>query len=94
MSTTSQFPPRVRFNWGFHDAQHDMSEGRTPRDVIHHFDKPYAAGYMSGIVEYRETGVRNASSGAAWAIYQGHLAHARTLVTLIRIADPLNSRRI
>ena len=40
--------PRVRFNWGFHDATCDVSRGRRVRDVSGHSCRPYAAGYLAG----------------------------------------------
>lgn len=92
--SNNAFPPRVRFNWGFHDAQYDAQERRRVRNMSDHFDKAYAAGYMSGIAEYRQTYQRNESSDPAWKVYQGHLAHARTTVKLMRLAEPLTTRRI
>ena len=61
-----RFEPRVRFNWGFHQAQDDMARGARYRDVSRHFDRHYAAGYEAGRQEFRETGKRNESSEPAW----------------------------
>ena len=43
--------PRVRFNWGFHDATADVCAGRPARDMTSHFCRPYAAGYLAGQLE-------------------------------------------
>jgi len=40
--------PRVRFNWGFHNATADEAAGRPARDMSSHFCRPYAAGYLAG----------------------------------------------
>lgn len=40
--------PRVRFNWGFHDAAAGRCAGRSARDVSGHFDRAYATGYLAG----------------------------------------------
>ena len=40
--------PRVRFNWGFHDATADEAAGRPARDMSGHSCRPYAAGYLAG----------------------------------------------
>ena len=40
--------PRVRFNWGFHDATADEIAGRPARDMSSHSCRPYAAGYLAG----------------------------------------------
>ena len=61
-----QFEPRVRFNWGFHEATADLAQGRKARDVSAHFDPSYAAGFVAGAAEFRSTGVRNESSEPAW----------------------------
>ena len=68
---SSGFPPRVRFNWGFHDGAGDAEDGREPpwKGKGHH-DPVYVAGYHSGVETYRRLGVRPASSDDAWAIYQ------------------------
>lgn len=55
------FEPRIRFNWGFHDAQHDKATGvcRSWRQKGH-FDKAYEAGYYAGLQSSDTT------SDAAW----------------------------
>lgn len=69
--------PRVRFNWGFHDATADEIAGRPVRDMLSgHFCPPYAAGYRVGratmarlITEAATAGVsaeRPQSSEPAW----------------------------
>ena len=64
------FPDRVRFNWGFHDAQADAEYNRTP-DVApkDNPDRAYAGGYILGAAEYRLHNRRSASSDAAWLAY-------------------------
>ena len=58
--------PRVRFNWGFHDATCDISRGRKARDVAGHFCRPYAAGYLAGLQAMAETSERPETSEPAW----------------------------
>jgi hypothetical protein len=64
------FPDRVRFNWGFHDAQADTQYGRKP--CVPPKDNPdrvYAAGYILGAAEFRLNSKRSASSDTAWLAY-------------------------
>jgi hypothetical protein len=58
--------PRVRFNWGFHDATAEAARGRV-RDVSRHFDRTYAAGYAAGVRAMQGTTARPESSDSAWA---------------------------
>jgi len=70
MSTTADTirGPRVRFNWGFHDAQHHC-EAQIDRPG-HSDDPAYNAGYEWGVREYSvNNGVRSASSSNAWEKY-------------------------
>ena len=77
--------PRVRFNWGFHDATADEIAGRPVRDMSGHFCRSYAAGYLAGrstmarlITEAVTAGVsaeRPQSSEPAWL---EHVASAAT----------------
>lgn len=65
------FEPRVRFNWGFHGGILDMMDGRQ-RDISTHFDPVYAAGYRSGVADYRTNGLQaecSCTSDIAWDIY-------------------------
>lgn len=72
-TSTSQFEPRVRFNWGYHDAQgteyisvqsyHDTQ--RTRDWAAEHFDKHYGAGFIAGLND-KELGRYNGSSEQAW----------------------------
>ena len=66
--------PRIRFNWGFHDATSDMTRkgyGRVltetgeqmPHRVTKAFDAAYFEGYRRGV---RVTGSRPESSEPAW----------------------------
>ena len=59
------FTDRIRFNWGFHDAQ-AQAFYKYPRIWTTHFDKAYEAGYWAGMDEYKTTGQRNESSEQAW----------------------------
>lgn len=65
-----EFPPRVRFNWGFHDGSADAERGRDPqwKPEAHH-DPRYVAGYYFGRDAYRRHGARPESSDEGWAIY-------------------------
>lgn len=58
--------PRVRFNWGFHDATCDISRGRKARDVAGHFCRPYAAGYLAGVQAMIGCTERPETSEPAW----------------------------
>lgn len=65
MSAPGKFPPRVRFNWGFHDGAGEAQWGRV-RDVSRHFDSIYADGYRRGVDTWRAARVRPESSEPAW----------------------------
>ena len=58
--------PRVRFNWGFHNATDDVSRGRRVRDVSGHSCRTYAAGYLAGLQAMAETSERPETSEPAW----------------------------
>jgi hypothetical protein len=64
------FSPRVRFNWGFHDAQGAAERNSPKRDVSTHFDRDYARGYLAGLAAWELSPVRAESSEPAW---QAHL---------------------
>lgn len=71
------FPPRVRFNWGFHDASRDCVDraGRTGADELPALPAgsewaPYRAGYLYGWHETARTGSRPETSDAGWQDYQ------------------------
>jgi hypothetical protein len=57
--------PRIRFNWGFHDAVADC-ERNSRRDVSKHFDSVYAEGYACGVEAHRAIGIKAVSSESAW----------------------------
>lgn len=67
-----QFSDRVRFNWGFHDAQHELdaalrqSDGGKRAMAGKHFDKAWQAGYRLGRDYYRRDGKRSQWSDEAW----------------------------
>ena len=69
----TDFPDRVRFNWGFHDGTFDAERAKV-RDVSEHFDEAYAAGYVRGVLDWKNTGKRAELSDAAWAAYQNTCA--------------------
>lgn len=71
----SQFTSRIRFNWGFHDAQHDAAQKwpnrllsidgpSIPRPLPN--DPAYVAGYSAGHVAFAYVGHRSDSSEPAW----------------------------
>lgn len=59
------FPPRVRFNWGFHDASFEMAQGRA-RTLSANQDRFYVAGHVAGKLDFETTGQRSPLSDAAW----------------------------
>ena len=75
--TKELFPPRVRFNWGYHDARFDRERGlagvvpnRTTTENWHTqlpsgtaTERAYKAGYGAGLVS-EET---DTTSTAAWS---------------------------
>ena len=78
---TAEFGARVRFNWGFHDAQADCVHGQPDRRYVVHqsadnsppFPLPegkenhsYRVGYRYGREFWNRVAVRNASSEDAW----------------------------
>jgi hypothetical protein len=58
--------PRVRFNWGFHDATADEAAGRPARDMSGHSCRPYAAGYLAGLQAMVGASERPETSEPAW----------------------------
>lgn len=69
------FPDRVRFNWGYHDAQFDIKRGCTRRlsEKSHNigyvgkdFDAAYYYGYKSRLEENKNGIKYNNSSNNAW----------------------------
>ena len=80
MSETYTFPPRVRFNWGYHDGASstaraivvNWSRGRWDYDgrgAMAKYDSYYAAGFELGERDKRE-GSYCADSTAAWRQYR------------------------
>lgn len=68
--------PRIHFNWGFHDGQHDAERGTMRTYGKHLFclpkhDPAYCDGYKAGHLEYRLAGKRNETSDAAWSDHRG-----------------------
>lgn len=72
------FTPRIRFNWGYHDAADDWQKGclrvivdRIPVDanptryVLRSYDRDYTRGYEEGGRDARD-GVYAQNSEAAW----------------------------
>ena len=78
----NSFGPRVRFNWGYHDAVHETKLG-NPRNLhvtTHNtssispaFDVMYFEGYKAGLVEASYT----ENSEPAWLIYRDNLTEAQ-----------------
>jgi len=78
---------RVRFNWGFHDAnfnferESDRIDGLVAEDIErYHFDPVYAKGYVSGWNDSKNDSY-NGSSNKAWeksGIEQGYADHVIT----------------
>ena len=73
------YPPRLRFNWGFHDATADKSRAHDRRAIpqgqdfcLPLFDPVYCAGYEAGQRELLTCG-RPESSEAAWLCYQADM---------------------
>lgn len=64
---TTPFAPRVRFNWGYHDAARDTRKG-IARDVSGHYDDAYKAGYIYGLRD-ATNGTYAGDSDAAWTQY-------------------------
>ena len=75
--------PRIRFNWGFHDATRALAYGNVRqvvlngkqdlRTVSEEFDWWYAAGYKIGLTV---EGPRPGSSEPAWLAFTGFQAGA------------------
>lgn len=73
--------PRIRFNWGFHDAtgEHALGIKREVRatDAGGWF---YAAGYAAGLAAVKDGAERPSSSERAWSTFVAPIA-ARTEYT-------------
>ena len=73
--------PRIRFNWGYHDAHHEVKLGhprtvvaggeQTPRTVSPTFSWWYAAGYAAGIADAATEAVNSTTSEPAWVAFSG-----------------------
>jgi hypothetical protein len=79
---SNQFGPRVRFNWGFHDATRERKDGYTRRlsETIHSTefvgrsrDPLYYAGYEAGLAADMSAG-RPESSEPAWLAFRATLS--------------------
>lgn len=73
MTTKTLRPPRIRFNWGFHDGSADAERDKfQPGGILTpdrpHFDKLYEQGYRAGHESFRLNGKRAATSDAAWKV--------------------------
>jgi hypothetical protein len=79
-----KFEPRVRFNWGFHEAQDEAACGKLPRirEIAAHFDRSYAAGYVRGYDAYQIDGKRSDSSEPAWQAHEADRAAGRAMRSL------------
>ena len=53
----SSFPDRVRFNWGFHDGTAEAERAKV-REMDQHPDRVYAAGYVRGVLAWKNLGYR------------------------------------
>ena len=75
-ATEHEFEPRVRFNWGFHDATLIASRqsSLTPETL----DPAYLAGYSHGTESYRQLGYRAPNSQSAWEAHTGNRHPAET----------------
>ncbi len=76
MSNTTT-PPRIRFNWGFHDGTADEAEGRRTPGGNHH-DKVYFDGYRRGR-RFQKEGRSTLLSDAAWAERQDEARERKLL---------------
>ena len=83
----AKFEPRVRFNWGFHDAVADC-ERKARKDVINHFDAVYAEGYERGVEAHRVIGVKAVSSESAWICREDSRKDAAARAKRLRDARP------
>jgi ribosome modulation factor len=60
----AKFPPRIRFNWGYHDGANAAKQKRPYK--YKHFDKVWLAGWQAGYEDERAGNYRE-SSDAAWS---------------------------
>lgn len=101
MKTTAAdraFETRVRFNWGYHDAAHDVEtqniralvvDGpQTPQTVSEAFDLAYARGYALGLEDARAKAYQSTSEPA----WQRAVAADPTLPDYVRPQEPRQRR--
>lgn len=79
------FEDRIRFNWGYHDAAHDVMRGlyrctglygpQSPQYVSRQYDAAYYEGYVRGIRDARN-GAYAQNSEPAWQEYQKEVIYA------------------
>lgn len=86
--------PRIRFNWGFHDATADKLRKRNRIDIpqgklfcLPRHDKPYCAGYFAGQRADISQG-KPESSEPAWREHKGEIEEKRTERARIRDMRP------
>lgn len=70
-STATEYPDRIRFNWGFHDGASAAKTNRKNEwEKGEHFDEVYEAGFWSGYEEFKKGEYNdNTLSDEAWAKY-------------------------
>lgn len=68
-TSDSSFPDRVRFNWGFHDGTAEAERAKV-REMDQHPDRTYAAGYVRGVLAWKNLGYRPETSDEAWSTFQ------------------------
>lgn len=91
-----RFCPRVRFNWGFHDARSEASRGRArtidltrpscEANIGPNHDAFFARGYAAGLADFAAHGDRETTSTDAWCAFT-HAATPEEFELLSRFHD-------
>lgn len=98
----NQFPPRVRFNWGYHDAVADSQRG-NPRSTVEkgeqniktvskQFNQHYYHGYKKGL-EHFQAGSHEERSDRAWNEHKAEEKDAAASRKALKDARPDPFRR-
>ena len=84
-----EFSDRVRFNWGFHDAQFGMANGydhapgtQMGLDHTHPDQAAYGQGAIYGVKFFERYGKRADSSEPAWIEYQHEVERYKQIAAM------------
>jgi len=81
----SQYPDRIRFNWGYHNGANPKIQTFAPKP--NHFDKVYIAAWYLGKHDF-EKDKYTGNSDEAWQLYKASKKQEAAQCKAIRSAVP------